>query len=108
VIVATEGTLIHPVNGEPVKIKKSKIRGVVSEGMICAEDEIGISNDHTGVLVFAAGAVEGMWAKDFMKIETDHIFEVAITANRGDAMSHIALREIFMPAACIRGFIRYA
>jgi phenylalanyl-tRNA synthetase beta chain len=89
VIVATEGTLIHPFSGEPFRIKKAKIRGVVSEGMICAEDEIGISDNHGGIMVLPVSAKTGSWVKDFLEVQTDHILEIGLTPNRGDAMSHI-------------------
>lgn len=91
VIVATDGTLLHPFNGEPFKIKKTKIRGVASEGMICAEDEIGLSEDHGGILILPDQARVGSWAKDFLKVETDYIFQVGLTPNRGDATSHIGV-----------------
>ena len=65
VIVATPGTTIHPIKGKPFKIKKSKIRGVVSKGMICAEDEIGLGESHDGIMVLPDDAEPGMQAKDY-------------------------------------------
>jgi phenylalanyl-tRNA synthetase beta chain len=90
VIVATVGTILY--NGEEgFKIKKSKIRGVESFGMICAEDEIGIGTDHSGIIVLSADAQVGMPAKDYYKIENDYVLEVDITPNRVDATSHIGV-----------------
>jgi len=91
VIVATDGTLIHPFNGEPFKIKKAKIRGVESQGMICAEDEIGLSGDHGGIKVLPGDAPVGSKANEYLKISSDFIFEIGLTPNRGDAMSHIGV-----------------
>lgn len=91
VIVATDGVLLHPFTGEPFKIKKAKIRGVESQGMICAEDEIGLSQDHGGIMVLPEEAQIGTPAKDFLKVETDFIFEIGLTPNRGDAMSVIGV-----------------
>ncbi|MEO5673723.1 MAG: phenylalanine--tRNA ligase subunit beta [Chitinophagales bacterium] len=89
VIVATDGVLLHPLNGDSFKIKKTKIRGVESNGMICAADEIGLGDDHTGILVLSEVADAGTLVKDFFKVESDTIFEIGLTPNRGDAMSHI-------------------
>jgi phenylalanyl-tRNA synthetase beta chain len=89
VIVATVGTTIYPVNGEPFKINKSKIRGEVSEGMICAEDEIGVGTDHNGIIVLAASTPAGTLAKDYFKLNDDYMFEIGLTPNRADAASHL-------------------
>lgn len=91
VIVATEGVEVFPTEGEKFKIKKSKIRGVISEGMICSESEMGLSTDHSGIVVLPADAKVGTAAKDFYKIESDYIFEVGLTPNRSDAFSHIGV-----------------
>ncbi|HUM47951.1 MAG TPA: phenylalanine--tRNA ligase subunit beta [Chitinophagales bacterium] len=91
VIVAQEGTLLHPFSGESFKIKKTKIRGVASEGMICAEDEIGLSEDHTGIMVLEDSAPIGIAAKEYLKISSDYIIQIGLTPNRGDAMSHIGV-----------------
>jgi len=78
------------------KIKKSKIRGVESFGMICAEDELGIGNDHAGIMVLPADAVVGTPAKEFLKLETEAVIEYEITANRVDAASHIGVaRDLY-------------
>ncbi|NEU07651.1 phenylalanine--tRNA ligase subunit beta [Flavihumibacter sp. R14] len=91
VVVATVNTMVYPVNGEPFKINKSKIRGEVSEGMICAEDEIGLGSDHDGIMVLAEDAVLGSKAKEYFKIEDDYLFEIGLTPNRADAASHLGV-----------------
>jgi phenylalanyl-tRNA synthetase beta chain len=91
VVVATDGTTIYPTNGEPFKIKKSKIRGVESNGMICAEDEIGLGTNHDGIMVLDANAKVGSLAKDYFNIEEDYRFEIGLTPNRADAMSHLGV-----------------
>jgi phenylalanyl-tRNA synthetase beta chain len=89
VVVATVGCMVHPTNGEPFKINKSKIRGEVSEGMICAEDEIGLGNDHAGIMELDADAVIGTPAKSYFKLNDDYLFEIGLTPNRADATSHL-------------------
>ena len=90
VIIATVGTTIYKDNDSFV-IKKSKIRGAVSEGMICAEDEIGIGTSHEGIMVLNSDAVIGMPVKNYFKIEDDFIFEIGLTPNRIDAACHIGV-----------------
>ena len=90
VVVATLGTIIYSEKGE-FEIKKSKIRGVESEGMICAEDELGIGNSHDGIMILPENAVIGTPAADYFKIENDFTLEVDLTANRIDAASHIGI-----------------
>ncbi|RYE36198.1 MAG: phenylalanine--tRNA ligase subunit beta [Sphingobacteriaceae bacterium] len=89
VVVATVGTTVYPTAGEPFKINKSKIRGEVSEGMICAEDEIGLGTDHAGIMVLDADAQIGVPAKEYFKLEDDYLFEIGLTPNRADAASHL-------------------
>jgi phenylalanyl-tRNA synthetase beta chain len=89
VVVATVGTTVHPIAGEPFKINKSKIRGEVSEGMICAEDEIGLGTDHAGIMVLDESAGVGALAKDYFKINDDYVYEIGLTPNRADAASHL-------------------
>lgn len=96
VVVATHGTTIHPTNGEPFKIKKGKIRGQVSEGMICAEDEIGLGSSHDGIIVLNEEIKAGTLAKDHFKIETDFVYEIGLTPNRCDATSHLGVAEDLM------------
>lgn len=88
VIVAPPGTTVYPTNGEPFEIGKRKLRGEPSEGMICAEDEIGLGTDHAGILVLDPDTVPGSSVADYFKIETDSVLEIGLTANRGDAASH--------------------
>lgn len=88
VLVATVGAKLYPVTGEPFEIKKSKIRGAVSEGMICAEDEIGLGNSHDGIMILPADAVPGTPAAEFLKLENDAVLEIGLTPNRADAASH--------------------
>ena len=89
VVVATAGTTVYPTVGEPFKINKSKIRGEVSEGMICAEDEIGLGTDHAGIMVLDDSAPIGMPAKSYFKLEDDYLYEIGLTPNRADAASHL-------------------
>ena len=87
VVVATVGTQLYSGN-DTFTIKKSKIRGAESYGMICAEDEIGIGKSHDGIIVLPENATVGTAAKDYYKIESDYVLEVDITPNRIDAASH--------------------
>jgi len=91
VVVATIGAKLYPSAGEPFEIKKSKIRGAASEGMICAEDEIGLGTSHAGIMVLDADAKPGTPAKDYFKIEEDYTFEIGLTPNRADAASHVGV-----------------
>jgi len=91
VIVASVGTTIYPIEGDPIKIKKGKIRGEVSLGMICAEDEIGLGSGHDGILVLESDARVGSEAADYFKIESDFAIEIGLTPNRTDAMSHLGV-----------------
>jgi len=88
VVVAPVGTTIYPSTGEPLTIKVAKIRSVESRGMICAEDEIGIGNSHHGILVLRPDAAVGAPAADYFKPYDDTIYEIGLTPNRMDAMSH--------------------
>ncbi|MBL7910590.1 MAG: phenylalanine--tRNA ligase subunit beta [Bacteroidia bacterium] len=91
VIVATIGTKLYPTEGEPFEIKKSKIRGELSEGMICAEDEFGLGKSHDGILILPADTKTGLPAADYFKIESDTVFEIGLTPNRSDAASHLGV-----------------
>jgi len=88
VAVATIGTTLYSTNGEKWKIKKSKIRGEQSNGMLCAEDEIGLGKNNEGILVLEEKAKPGDLLKNYFDIENDFIFEIGLTPNRADAMSH--------------------
>lgn len=88
VVVATAGTTIYPVNGEPLPIKVTKIRNVESHGMICAEDEIGLGTSHAGIIVLPDDAITGMPAAAYFQPYEDTVYEIDLTPNRMDAMSH--------------------
>ncbi|GAB4244057.1 MAG: phenylalanine--tRNA ligase subunit beta [Ekhidna sp.] len=95
VLVATVNSTIHPTNGEPFKIKKAKIRGEVSEGMICAEDELGLGSSHDGIMVLDTDKPNGTPAIELFETGEDHIIEIGLTPNRGDATSHMgAARDL--------------
>lgn len=95
VVVATLGTKLYD-GDECFTIKKSKLRGVESVGMICAEDEIGIGTDHSGIIVLPETAVPGTPAKDYYNIKSDYVLEVDITPNRADACSHYGVaRDLY-------------
>lgn len=91
VIVALPGTTVHPLSGDSFEIKKSKIRGETSEGMICAEDEIGMGQSHAGILILPAEAKVGMPVAEYFKVENDSILEIGLTPNRADATSHFGV-----------------
>lgn len=91
VIVATVGATLYPEEGEPFQIKKAKIRGEASEGMICAEDEIGLGKSHEGIIVLDTALPAGTPAASFFNIKTDTVFEIGLTPNRADAASHIGV-----------------
>ena len=93
VIVALPGTTLYPLNGEPLVIKKTKIRGVESNGMICAEDEIGIGTSHLGIIVLPDNIETGSPASGYFKPFNDWIFEIGLTPNRMDAMSHMGVAK---------------
>lgn len=101
VIVATVGATLYPLSGEPFVIKKSKIRGETSEGMICAEDEIGIGSSHAGIMVLPPDTPVGMPAKDALNLPEDHIFEIGLTPNRSDAGCHIGVAKDLAAALLI-------
>lgn len=90
VIVATIGTVLYD-GDESFTIKKSKLRGVPSEGMICAEDEIGVGESHDGIMVLPADTIVGTPAAKIFKVETDTIFEIGLTPNRSDAICHFGV-----------------
>lgn len=95
VIVALEGTTIYPEEGQALKIKTARIRGVESQGMLCAEDEIGLGKSHAGILVLPGNLKPGSPLSDFLKPYSDHIYEIGLTPNHMDAMSHVGIaREI--------------
>jgi phenylalanyl-tRNA synthetase beta chain len=91
VVVASIGTMIYPTKGEPFTIKAAKIRGEQSEGMICAEDEIGLGESHEGIIVLNTSVANGTPAAAFFNVETDYTIEIGLTPNRADAASHIGV-----------------
>ena len=91
VVVALVGTTLYPSTGEPFKIAKSKIRGEVSEGMLCAEDEIGLGQSHAGIMVLPAETKTGIPVSEILSVYTDTVFEIGLTPNRGDAASHLGV-----------------
>jgi phenylalanyl-tRNA synthetase beta chain len=92
VVVAPVGAMVHPMNGEAFEIKKAKIRGEASEGMLCAEDEIGLGESHAGIMVLPEDAPLGTLAKDYFKIpQADYAIHIGLTPNRSDAASHIGV-----------------
>lgn len=111
VVVATVNAMLYPDTGEPFKIKKAKIRGEVSEGMICAEDEIGMGNGHDGIMVLDTDLKNGTPATAYFDLESDYVYEIGLTPNRADAASHLGTardlkalfnREIKLPS--VEGF----
>ncbi len=105
VIVATVGAMLYPSEGEPFQIKKSKIRGEASEGMICAEDEIGLGQSHAGIMVLETALVNGTPAAKYFNLENDYVIEIGLTPNRSDAASHFGvardLRALLGRATCM-------
>jgi len=94
VVVATIGTTIYPSSGEPLTMKKAKIRGVESEGMICAEDEIGLGTSHDGIIIIQDEIKPGTLAAEYYQLgEVDYIYEIGLTPNRMDSMSHIGVAK---------------
>ena len=89
--VATIGTVLYDDKGEAWKIKKGKIRGEESHGMICAEDELGLGESHDGILVLDDSCEVGTPLSEIYKIEQDHVIEIGLTPNRADAMSHMGV-----------------
>ncbi|MFD2037212.1 phenylalanine--tRNA ligase subunit beta [Belliella marina] len=107
VVVATEGCMLHPGTGEPFQIKKAKIRGEVSQGMICAEDEIGLGESHAGIMVLDTDLSNGTSASEYFKVERGDVLEIGLTPNRADAASHLGVardlkallnREVCLPS----------
>ncbi|HEX4888248.1 MAG TPA: phenylalanine--tRNA ligase beta subunit-related protein, partial [Luteibaculaceae bacterium] len=102
VVVALVGATLYPSVGEPFTIKKSKIRGVESHGMICAEDEIGLGQDHSGIMVLDPKATVGSEAKQYFELEDDYLLELNLTPNRADAMSHFGVARDLLAVYNIR------
>lgn len=106
VIIAPVGSTIYPLDHEPVKMKKAKIRGEVSEGMICAEDEVGLGSSHAGIMVLDESWEAGKPLSSYIEVDNDTVIEIGLTPNRGDAASHLGVardlkavldRDIILP-----------
>jgi phenylalanyl-tRNA synthetase beta chain len=96
VLVATIGAKLFPSQGEPFVIKKGKIRGAESHGMICAEDELGLGHAHDGIMILPADAEVGMPAAAHLKLESDTVLYIGLTPNRTDAISHYGVaRDLY-------------
>jgi phenylalanyl-tRNA synthetase beta chain len=93
VIVATIGTTIYPSSGDPLTMRVAKIRGEESFGMICAEDEIGLGNSHDGIMILASDTVVGTPAATLFEPYQDWVYEIGLTPNRMDAMSHYGVAK---------------
>ena len=104
--VATIGTTLYTAEGEAWTIKKGKIRGEVSHGMICAEDELGLGNDHDGIMVLDEKLLPGTPCSTLFPVEKDQTIEIGLTPNRSDAMSHMGVARD-LKAGCIQRNIPY-
>lgn len=102
VVVATVGATLHPLGGDPFEIKKAKIRGEESLGMICAEDEIGLGESHDGIMVLPADAPVGQSYKTYAGFQSDWVFEIGLTPNRADATGHIGVARDLQAALTLR------
>ncbi|MDA9199422.1 phenylalanine--tRNA ligase subunit beta, partial [Schleiferiaceae bacterium] len=100
--VATVGTTLYP-GGEELKIKKGKIRGEVSMGMICAEDELGLGSGHDGIMVLDDSLKPGIPCSSVFDVESDFVFEIGLTPNRTDAMGHIGVARDLRAAMITKG-----
>ena len=106
VVVATVGTTLYPSEGEPFQIKKGRIRGEVSNGMICAEDEIGMGASHEGIMVLDKDAPTGTAASSYFNMESDQVMEIDLTPNRSDAISHIGVARDLLAALKAQGSVK--
>lgn len=91
VLVALVGTTIYPNDGEALTLRKAKIRGIESHGMICAEDELGLGTSHDGILILPQDTAVGIPAAAALSLDTDYILEIGLTPNRCDAMGHLGV-----------------
>jgi phenylalanyl-tRNA synthetase beta chain len=103
VVVAKVGSTLYSNPDEPFKIKKAKIRGVESKGMICAEDEIGLGQSHDGIMVLDDSAKVGTSAADFFNLESDYVFEIGLTPNRSDALGHVGVARDIVAYTNVHG-----
>uniref|UniRef100_UPI004047A601 phenylalanine--tRNA ligase subunit beta n=3 Tax=Roseivirga sp. TaxID=1964215 RepID=UPI004047A601 len=91
VVIATIGAKLYPFTGDSFQIKKTKIRGEASEGMICAEDEIGLGQSHEGIMILDTDLPNGTPAAQYFKLDSDYVFEIGLTPNRADGASHFGV-----------------
>ena len=103
VAVATIGTTLYDKQGESFKIKKGKIRGEESHGMICAEDELGLGESHEGIMVLDSSLPNGKPCSEVFNVVSDTIFEIGLTPNRADAMSHLGVARDLRAGLLQRG-----
>lgn len=103
VVVATVGTTLYPTGGGSFTIEKRKVYGHPSEGMICAEDEIGLGTDHSGIMVLDTPLPNGTPASEYFGLEPDHLIEIGLTPNRADAASHVGVARDL--AAALRRYV---
>ncbi len=103
VVVAQVGTTVHPNEGDPFKIKRSKIRGVESSGMICGEDEIGLGTNRDGIMVLSNSVSAGTKAKEHFNVQEDYCIEIGLTPNRTDGISHIGVARDLLAALKHKG-----
>lgn len=108
VLVATVGAQLHMTSGETLIIKKGKIRGQESHGMICAEDELGIGQSHDGIMVLSEDARVGTAASEYLNLESDSIIEIGLTPNRTDAFSHVGVARDLVAALAHNNQLNYA
>ena len=102
VMVATVGTVLTMSDGAGITIKKAKIRGVESHGMICAEDELGLGTGHEGIMVLDPGTRVGTPAATVLDLQSDHVFEIGLTPNRADSMGHLGVARDLAAAITFR------
>ena len=103
VVIATVGTTLYPLNDDKFKITKSKIRGEISQGMICAEDEIGVGNLHDGIIVLDSKVKVGTKVSTIYENYSDKVFNIGLTPNRSDAMSHLGVARDLRAALMHKG-----
>ena len=102
VIVAPAGTLIFPTGKDPITIQKGKIRGELSEGMICSEDEIGLGSSHDGIVILPEDAPIGASVSEYLKLQGEVVIEIGLTPNRSDATNHIGVAKDLNAAIQVR------
>ncbi len=106
VLVATVGTTLYPSPEESFKIKKAKIRGEESKGMICAEDELGIGTSHDGIMVLPSDTKVGTPAATYLGMESDHVFEIGLTPNRTDGFGHFGVARDLAARLSLKNIVK--